>query len=156
MEKDLVERLRGTSINPKTLLSTDYFNHFNGVIMILDMLPDLPELMPEVEAWSFVTYPEHFDRSGLSIAELAKEAYRHCPEAIKAGFDELIGEMRLAVEQARGELRLLTAQGTERFAALAKQSAEQLQRYVAQGSSLINGTNAASDQSDIDALLSAP
>ena len=156
MEKDLVERLQGTSINPKTFLSTDYFNHFNGVIMILDMLPDLPELMPEVEAWSFVTYPEHFDRSGLSIAELAKEAYRHCPEAIRAGFEDLVGEMRQAVEQARAELRSLTALGTERFAALARQSAAQLQCYVVQGSSLINGTNAAPDQADIDALFSTP
>ena len=42
------QRVAGTVINPSTLLATDYLNHFNEVIMTVDMVPDMPELFDEV------------------------------------------------------------------------------------------------------------
>src|SRR3546814_1723486 len=35
--------VRGKNINQNTLLATDYLNHFNEIIMLLEMLPSMPE-----------------------------------------------------------------------------------------------------------------
>ena len=35
--------LRAANINPRTGLATDYLNHFNEAIMLLEMIPDMPE-----------------------------------------------------------------------------------------------------------------
>lgn len=37
------ERLRVANINPRTGLATDYLNHFNEAVMLLEMVPDMPE-----------------------------------------------------------------------------------------------------------------
>ena len=37
------ERLAAANINPKTRLASDYLNHFNEAIMLLDLLPSMPE-----------------------------------------------------------------------------------------------------------------
>lgn len=37
------ERLRVANINPRTGLATDYLNHFNEAVMLLEMIPDMPE-----------------------------------------------------------------------------------------------------------------
>jgi hypothetical protein len=36
-------QLVGANINPTTWLATDYLNHFNEAIMLLEMLPCAPE-----------------------------------------------------------------------------------------------------------------
>ena len=69
------EKVIGTNIDQKSLLSTDYFNTFNSVAMLFDMLPDVPELLEEVEQWQFYDYVDHFKASGLDFAPLAIEAY---------------------------------------------------------------------------------
>ncbi|MDP3655070.1 MAG: hypothetical protein Q8R67_25705, partial [Rhodoferax sp.] len=33
--------LRAANINPRTGLATDYLNHFNEAIMLLEMVPDM-------------------------------------------------------------------------------------------------------------------
>jgi hypothetical protein len=37
--------VRGTKINEQTLLATDHLNHFNEIVMTLEMIPDTPELL---------------------------------------------------------------------------------------------------------------
>ena len=36
-------QLKAANINPRTGLATDYLNHFNEAIMLLEMIPDIPE-----------------------------------------------------------------------------------------------------------------
>ena len=43
-------RVKDANINDQTLLATDYLNHFNEIVMILDMLPDMPELIDEAKS----------------------------------------------------------------------------------------------------------
>ena len=44
-------QLRAANINPRTGLATDYLNHFNEAIMLLEMIPDMPECAEEFLAW---------------------------------------------------------------------------------------------------------
>ena len=52
--------LRAANINPRTGLATDYLNHFNEAVMLLEMVPDIPECAEDFLAWTPLTYPEHF------------------------------------------------------------------------------------------------
>ena len=46
------ERCMGTNVNEQTLLATDYLNHFNELVMTLEMLGDMPELLEEAKMWA--------------------------------------------------------------------------------------------------------
>lgn len=72
---DLHERIIGKSISPTTYLATDYLNHFNEVIMLLDMIIDMPDLLQELCEWRPKDYVTHFGDSGLSDQDLIVEAY---------------------------------------------------------------------------------
>lgn len=72
---DLHERIVGKSISATTYLATDYLNHFNEVIMLLDMIVDMPDLIEELCEWQPKDYVTHFAASGLSDQDLIIEAY---------------------------------------------------------------------------------
>jgi hypothetical protein len=67
--------LRAANINPQTGLATDYLNHFNEAIMLLEMIPDIPECADDFLAWSPLSYAEHFWASNFKARDLAIEAY---------------------------------------------------------------------------------
>ena len=147
-------RVAGTTIDGATLLSTDYFNTFNEVIMLLGMLPEMPEMIEEIDAWRFRTYEEHFGDSHLPFAVLAIEAYAHVPSAIRDRFEQTIAQMRDTVDEARGILGPLAGQGEfDRFKLSAIDYSMRLQALVDTGSAIMHGADQISDQSAIDALF---
>ena len=49
-------RLAAANINPKTGLASDYLNHFNEAIMLLEMLASCPECVDDFRAWKPMSY----------------------------------------------------------------------------------------------------
>ena len=42
------QKLAGeTNLDDKNLLATDYINHFKGVVILCQTVPDMPEIMAE-------------------------------------------------------------------------------------------------------------
>src|SRR3954468_10740366 len=72
-------RLSAANINPKTGLASDYLNHFNEAIMLLDLLPQTPECIVELIGWEPLSYEEHFAASHFKEKDLAVTAYRAAP-----------------------------------------------------------------------------
>src|SRR6266496_1966746 len=68
-------QLRAANINPQTGLATDYLNHFNEAIMLLEMIPDMPECAQDFLLWYPLSYREHFMASHFKARDLAIEAY---------------------------------------------------------------------------------
>src|SRR5277367_3008540 len=68
-------RLLAANINPRTGLATDYLNHFNEAIMLLEMIPDMPECSEDFLEWQPLSYSEHFTASNFRARDLAIEAY---------------------------------------------------------------------------------
>jgi hypothetical protein len=148
------ERVQGTTIDSSTLLSTDYFNLFNEVIMLLGMLPDMPDMLDEVSAWQFKTYSQHFAESGLAFAPLAIEAYPHAPPATLTAFEQTIGKMHTTIEEAKRVLHDdLAAGDMDIFAGKAIGYSMELQRMVDTGSAIVHGQDRTLDQSAIDDLF---
>lgn len=96
---DLRKRIVGKSISAVTYLATDYLNHFNEVIMLLDMIVDMPDLIEELCEWKPKTYTTHFADSGLSDQALIIEAYHAASDedrntllAITSEMERIIGD----------------------------------------------------------------
>ena len=68
-------RLAEANINPATGLATDYLNHFNEAVMLLEMLPSCPECLEDFLAWRPLSYREHFEGSHFKGRDLAIAAY---------------------------------------------------------------------------------
>src|SRR5881392_3278016 len=81
------EQLRAANINPRTGLATDYLNHFNEAVMLLEMVPDMPECAEDFLTWSPLSYCEHFMASNFRARDLAIEAYDTADATIRAEFD---------------------------------------------------------------------
>ena len=133
-------RVAGTNIDPRSLLSTDYFNHFNTVIMLLGMLPDMPDMLDEIDAWEYISYPQHFEASGLDFAALAIELYPKSPEKLRVQFERKIDEMRIFIEVSRLGLRRLLEKGeTDKFKDMCMRVARELQNMADAGGAIVHG-----------------
>jgi predicted Zn-dependent protease with MMP-like domain len=84
------DRAFGTNLDPVTLLATDYLNHFNEIVMLLEMVPDMPEILQDAQEWQPKTYTAHFETSTIADKDLAIEAYPHVPSEFKVPFEETV------------------------------------------------------------------
>lgn len=149
-------RAEGTNVNEQTLLATDYLNHFNEVVMTLEMLADMPELLEEAKAWAPKDYKDHFRDSTIADKELAIEAYDHAPPKFKEPFDQNIEKInhlittsveRLEVDLQNGDMELVRAN--------AQSLSQVIQRLMDMCSANIHGSETTMDQSEIDNLIGA-
>src|SRR5438034_1804534 len=86
-------RLAAANINPQTGLASDYLNHFNEAIMLLDLLPHSPECIVELIGWEPLSYAEHFAESHFKDKELAIAAYAVADPVARLRLDDLADTM---------------------------------------------------------------
>lgn len=147
-------KVEGTLINPDTLLATDYLNHFNEVMMMIEMLPDVPDMLPDCVGWERKTYPEHFLKIGLDYGPLAAEAYNHVPHSIKNPFELTIAQLNavigLTVKRAAAALghddMVEMRRVIEASVIVMRRLSETLQ-------GIIHGATKTVDQEEIDAMM---
>ena len=140
-------QLRAANINPRTGLATDYLNHFNEAIMLLEMVPDMPECAEDFLGWRPLSYAEHFTASNFKARDLAIEAYNSADANIRAEFDNITSAMTsilTAVSEAMGEAR----QDKTR-ARLAEQATGWVKPLVALAGGVINGDT----EADVDYIM---
>ncbi|MCC5997424.1 MAG: hypothetical protein JJU18_13765 [Oceanicaulis sp.] len=99
------DALRAANIHPETGLATDYLNHFNEVVMLLEMLPDMPDCVDDVLAWSPCGYEDHFQRTGYSGRETVIAAWRAAPRAMRAHFETLIAALDDVIADLQARVR---------------------------------------------------
>lgn len=150
----LRERLRGTNINPETFLATDYLNHFTEVVMLLEMLPSMPECLDDIRAWAPKSYEEHFRESVFSDRDLAIQAYREAAPSVRLPFDTVIAELHALLRAGIAEAAALIETGQE--AALEARIGQLLYRVRAlldRASALIHGRAVTMNQASVDATM---
>ena len=136
-----IAELRAANINPRTGLATDYLNHFNEAVMLLEMIPDMPECAEDFLGWQPLSYAEHFTASNFSARDLAVEAYNAADVRIRADFDSLTGAIT-SILTAVGDAMREDSQDKIR-ARLAKQATGWVKPLVSQAGGIINGTRIA-------------
>jgi hypothetical protein len=140
--------LMAANINPRTGLATDYLNHFNEAIMLLEMIPDMPECATDFLEWKPLTYAEHFHASHLRGRDLAIAAYDAADPTIRMEFDTIVSTITsilLALHEAMGKV----TQDKTRIE-LARHAAGWLKPMVMAAGGIINGREC---ESDVDYIM---
>src|ERR1700736_6273240 len=146
-EEPRAGRLRAANINPRTGLASDYLNHFNEAIMLLEMIPDLPECAEDFLLWYPLSYREHFMASHFKARDLAIEAYDSADERIRAEFDHITGAMTSILTAVGAAMR--EARQDKTRATLAEQATGWVKPLVALAGGIING----GAEADVDYIM---
>ena len=152
--RELSQKAVGSNVNDKTLLATDYLNHINEIVMLVELVPDAPECLEDCKAWQPIGYQDHFRNSGIHDRELAIEAYDWAPAEFRQPFDLLVAQMNRLIGLSIERLDRLVAEGHEDMVRLiAARASKNLQDLVGQASAVIHGDGHVVNQEQIDALL---
>lgn len=152
--EDFCERARGTNVSDKTLLATDYLNHFNEIIMLMELIPDAPECLEDCRAWEPKSYVQHFQDSSIADRDLAIAAYPYSPPQFRGPFDYVVGEMNRLVSTALPAIEAATEKNDEdRRRLIVELTVAGLRALVDRASAAIHGDIHAMDQSEIDRLM---
>ena len=148
------EKVKNANINDQTLLATDYLNHFNEIVMTLEMVPDMPELLDEAKAWAPKSYPDHFRDSTFSDKELAIDAYEHSPARYKQPFEKTVStiDKLIAVTIERAE-EVMGTGDADHLRLMVSDSTRTIQTLMDRAGASINGSLVTMDQDEIDDLL---
>src|SRR4051795_4253195 len=141
--------LRAANINPRTGLATDYLNHFNEAIMLLEMIPDMPDCAEEFLGWQPLSYREHFAASNFRARELAIAAYDSADPAIRREFDGLTGTMTSILTAVGAAMREARQDRTR--ATLAEQATGWVKPLVALAGGIINGGS----EADVETIMAS-
>jgi 3-keto-L-gulonate-6-phosphate decarboxylase len=151
-------RLAAANINPTTGLATDYLNHFNEAIMLLELMAVMPASFDDLLAWRPMSYREHFVAVNHKHRDLAIAAYESADTKARRRLDELSSAMNAMLVTAREALRVNLSDPVA--GGLAQETAAQLKPLVARAGALINGRDVFGDarptettQATVDALM---
>jgi hypothetical protein len=139
--------LRAANINPRTGLATDYLNHFNEAIMLLEMIPDMPECAEDFLDWHPLSYSEHFNASNFKARDLAISAYQSADPVIRAEFDNITSAMTSILSAVSNAMR--EARQDKTRATLAEQATGWVKPLVTLAGGMING----SAEADVDYIM---
>ena len=150
--------LTAANINPLTGLATDYLNHFNEAIMLLELIPTMPACIEDVLAWNVMSYREHFLSTHQKHRDLVLTAYDAADPEARRLLDEIADSMDEIVSATRGALRLGLSPPVA--GGLAREAAMMLKPLVARAGAVINGLKLMGDvplagvaQVAVDAIL---
>lgn len=148
------DQLPSANVNQNSFLATDYLNHFNEVYMLLEMIPDMPDMLDEILDWKPKSYIEHFRDSNLQAKHLIIEAYHLCPDSYRLRFDRLVARLDAflldtieAAQIARAQEKIIEL----RY--IVQMRMENIEALISAISAVINDTTNANDQQAIDDLL---
>lgn len=147
-------RAKGTNVHATTLLATDYLNHFNEIVMLLGMVPDMPEMLDECLAWKPKSYGDHFRESGVSDAAFAVEAYNHAPPQFRRPFDQTIAMLDVTVASVVERAgHAIAREDLYGLRDICNFGSEALQHLIDAASAIIHGSEETANQAQVDRIL---
>jgi len=147
IDKARAALLRAANINPRTGLATDYLNHFNEAIMLLEMVPDMAECAEDFLGWRPLSYSEHFHASNFKARDLAIEAYESADTVTRTEFDNITSAMTSILTAVATAMR--EARQDKTRARLAEQATVWVKPLVALAGGVINGGS----EADVDYIM---
>jgi hypothetical protein len=138
-----VEELQSkTLVNPVSGLANDYLNLFNELVMMLEQIPQMPELFEDLCAWRPISYQEYFRNSQLPGRHSALSAYEQLSPSFKRRFETFVAELDVialaSVASVRRQFRDGTPQDLERLAATCTRAGEKMRIILLRASRLVN------------------
>lgn len=88
-------------VNPSTGLANDYLNVFSEILLLLEFLPDMPEMTHDALAWRPRGYCEYFEQSPLPGASDALRAYDRIDPNLRARFESILTRLTAIAVKAQ-------------------------------------------------------
>ena len=149
-----VEKAPQNNLSLVTLLATDYLNHFIEIIMLIELLPEMPDLAEECREWQPLTYKEHFERSQIADRQVAVDAYALVPERYRKPFEATSDQLHIELQQRLDEILEAIDDGDQpRVERLCKDAVSSLNARLQTLNGIIHGGEFVLDQSGIDSLV---
>lgn len=153
--EDWRKRVAGKNICQETLLATDYLNHFNEVTMLIELLPESPDMLEMCREWRPCDYKRHFENGQIADKELIIEAYDHVPSHHKRKFEATIADIDDAVLSSLGIIEDVMGEGDgEELSQICTETVSNVNALVQKLNGIIHGHTTAMSQDEIDSLLS--
>lgn len=147
-------RASDSNLDPVTLLATDYLNHFNEIVMLLEMIADMPDVLEDAKEWQPKSYIEHFEGSTIADKELAIEAYPLVPIVYKQPFEHTVGLINELILKSVAQLDDDIATGDlERVRETAVTRSRNIQKLMDFASAVMHGSSKTIDQAAVDQLM---
>lgn len=138
--------LAGSNINETTFLATDYLNHLNEAVMMIELVPSAPDMLDEALAWQPKTYQEHFRSSDLAVAELACRAYEIAPERFRLPFDLTVKAIQRRIASTLAQLEPLVEAGDQsQIGLIVLSSCKAVQDLIGVAAAIVNGSERMAD-----------
>jgi len=149
-----LDRVRGTNISETTLLATDYLNHFNEIVMLIEMVPEMPEMLDEAREWRPKSYVAHFAGSASPLHTLAIELYPHVPAKYRVPFETTIGQLEGVIDRTlRNAENALAKNDMRALRDRIGVALDPMRRLVDIAAGIIHGAHKALSQDEIDSLI---
>ncbi|MFQ5347557.1 MAG: hypothetical protein ACE5ED_06900 [Rhodothalassiaceae bacterium] len=117
--------------------------------MLLEMLPEMPEMIGEVLLWRPKSYPDHFRDSGFKDGALAIEAYERAPGRYRRAFDYHVAALDALILEAVAALQSCASDGAGMRCILERDLAR-ARRILETLSGIIHGATTSLAQDDVD------
>ena len=130
--------LVAANVNPRTGFATDYLNHFNEAVMLLELLADMPECLGDFFAWQPKKYDEHFATSQSKHRNVALAAYAGADPELRGQLDTLADSMNEILMATREVMR----QDRSDNVAIADLAVRWIRPLLSRAGAVINGTEA--------------
>ncbi|MFT5540196.1 MAG: hypothetical protein ACI82H_001722 [Alphaproteobacteria bacterium] len=138
--EELRAKARAANVSDKTFLATDYLNHFNEAMMLLELVPDMPECIEDLTDWQPVSYEGHFQRSGFAGKDVAIEAYTHAPDMYRKPFDEIIRQLNeLILVAIKGASAMIHRDRIDDASVIISFAMPEIKRLQGNAGAIING-----------------
>lgn len=148
---------RGTTVNSVTLLATDYLNHFNEAVMLLEIVPDMPDMLDDVKDWQPKSYADHFRDSQFKLRDLAIEAYEVSPPEYRKPFDAVIAKLNRMIADAIDSVGVsICGTNEEQLRDTVGNITVALRTEIDRAGAIINGSAERIDQDAVDAIFDDP
>jgi hypothetical protein len=146
--------LKANNINAGSFLATDFLNLYNEVFMLLEMVPDMPDMLEELEGWQPKSYAQHFNGSNFAGKEIAIEAYNICPDHIKLPFDLLVIRLDQLIKDTL-DAAFISYEATDEANVVknVNEGVDEMKRIWSALNAIIHSENKVEDQQSIDDLL---
>jgi hypothetical protein len=92
-------------LHPQSRMSNDFLNHYNELVMLLEMLPGMPDCFADIDAWTPKSYISHFEGSGLHWSDYAIAEYEHLGAEWKVPFERILAIIDAFLNDAIALLR---------------------------------------------------
>lgn len=127
-DKHLYQTLVDNNVNLVSGLATNYLNHYIEILLLLEILPDMPECFEDALRWKPMTYKAHVMQSGLPNNDIVLRAYAIVDE-------ERRNKLAMVAEEANALLEILMARAG---AAIDKNDSSALKEVAAEAKEMLS------------------